>query len=90
MRMPGSVAGRRRTHAFRRRTVPPQSHRVARDFAAHSGWQPSCRQSTRGVHRDERDGYIIPLSGMDHHDGQAAAYLRLNGLVPPTATEPAK
>lgn len=26
------------------------------------------------------------LSGMDHHYGQAASYLRLNGLVPPTAT----
>lgn len=25
------------------------------------------------------------FSGMDHHYGQAAGYLRLNGLVPPTA-----
>jgi uncharacterized damage-inducible protein DinB len=31
------------------------------------------------------------VSGMDHHYGQAAAYLRLNGLLPPTAvTEPKK
>src|SRR5262249_32730552 len=29
------------------------------------------------------------LSGMDHHYGQAAGYLRLNGIVPPTATSPA-
>jgi len=27
------------------------------------------------------------LSGMDHHYGQAAAYLRLNGVVPPTAVK---
>lgn len=27
------------------------------------------------------------VSGMDHHYGQAAAYLRLNGLVPPTASK---
>ena len=28
------------------------------------------------------------VSGMDHHYGQAASYLRLNGLVPPTARAP--
>jgi uncharacterized damage-inducible protein DinB len=26
------------------------------------------------------------ISGMDHHYGQAAGYLRLNGVLPPTAT----
>lgn len=30
------------------------------------------------------------IAGMDHHYGQAAAYLRMNGIVPPTATETTK
>jgi hypothetical protein len=28
---------------------------------------------------------LLFFSGMDHHYGQAAGYLRLNGVVPPTA-----
>lgn len=30
------------------------------------------------------------IAGMDHHYGQAASYLRLNGILPPTAADTAK
>jgi uncharacterized damage-inducible protein DinB len=30
------------------------------------------------------------IAGLDHHYGQAAAYLRMNGIVPPTAATEGK
>jgi uncharacterized damage-inducible protein DinB len=57
----------------------------ARDAAlAEAVTLPSGKSTTRAT------VLLDLLSGMDHHYGQAAGYLRLNGVLPPTASNELK